>query len=66
MSTEDSLTTAELAKRWKMNAITLRKWRSDGIGPRFFKPGGPRGAVRYRLSDIIAWEEKHSRHQPDQ
>jgi len=33
---------------------TLRNWRVRGEGPKFLKIGR---LVRYRLSDVLAWEE---------
>lgn len=59
-TTEDSLTTAELAARWRLDPATLRNWRFRGIGPRYFKPRGSKGKVLYKLKDIRAWEEKHT------
>lgn len=60
MPSEDSstfLTTQELAKRWQMNPVSIERLRKQGKGPRFVKiTRGPRGAVRYRLTDIIAYE----------
>jgi hypothetical protein len=31
---------------------TIRKWRQDGRGPRYIKV---EGAVRYKLSDVLAY-----------
>ena len=42
-----------LAERWNMTSRTLRNWRVEGYGPKWVKFGG---AVRYRFSEIIAWE----------
>lgn len=54
-----SLTTAELARRWGMNPVTLRGWRRDGKGPAFFRPSGnQRGKVLYRLGDVQKWERE--------
>ena len=50
---EVHLTSADLATRWAMAEATLRNWRVIGKGPRFIRVGRN---VRYRLSDIIAWE----------
>lgn len=33
---------------------TLQKWRSDGEGPKYYKPGGK---VVYQVSDLIVWEQ---------
>ena len=43
----------ELAKRWQVSESTLERWRYEGIGPVFLKL---RGKVRYRDSDILAFE----------
>lgn len=37
-----------------LSAPTLRRWRGEGVGPRFVKLGG---AVRYRRTDVLAWLE---------
>ena len=42
----------KLSAMTALSVLTLRKWRSQGRGPRFLKLGG---AVRYRLSDVEAW-----------
>ena len=51
------LTTEELARRWRLHPKTLSNWRVKGMGPRFIKLGdGDKGAVRYRLEDVLAFE----------
>jgi DNA-binding transcriptional MerR regulator len=50
----DLLTTQEVADRYGVPLKTVRKWRSDGYGPRGFTVGR---YVRYRVQDCIAWEE---------
>ncbi len=45
----------ELAKRWQVSESTLERWRYEGIGPVFMKL---RGKVRYRDSDILAFEAR--------
>ena len=49
------LTTKELSERWNGSPTpdTLRQWRSKKKGPQYVKLGG----VRYRLSDIVEYEE---------
>jgi predicted DNA-binding transcriptional regulator AlpA len=47
------LTIAELASRERVPVNTVRKWNATRSGPRFMKIGR---YVRYRLSDVIAWE----------
>lgn len=47
------LTREEVAARAKVTAKTLAQWGCQGRGPAFRKFGG---RCRYRLSDVIAWE----------
>lgn len=42
-----------LAERWATTTKTLANWRSLGKGPAFVKIGG---AVRYPLTDVLAYE----------
>lgn len=55
MPTNDDcwLTRPELAKREKLPVATLAQWASQGKGPRYARFGRH---ARYRLSDVIAWE----------
>ena len=48
----------KLAGHWQVAESTLERWRSEGIGPLFLKL---RGSVRYRLSDVAAFEEESLR-----
>ncbi|WP_326504147.1 helix-turn-helix domain-containing protein [Rothia nasimurium] len=50
------LTLQELAAREKVSVNTVRQWRMRGEDPRSFIAGGR--YVRYRLSDVLAWEEE--------
>jgi len=50
------LTTAQLAKRLGIAAITLQIWRSQGIGIPFFKQGT---RVYYRLADVQDYERRN-------
>jgi hypothetical protein len=50
------LTTAQLAKRLGIAAITLQIWRSQGIGIPFVKQGT---RVFYRLSDVQDYERRN-------
>ena len=45
----------ELAQRWQISQTTLERWRAKRIGPSFLKLGGQ---VRYRLMDIMAFEDQ--------
>lgn len=55
------LTTEDLAKQLggDISPRTVEDWRTDGIGPRFFRlgKGGPKSPVRYRQADVDAWVE---------
>jgi hypothetical protein len=58
-----SLTPDELSNRWKgqITAGTMSNWRNQGIGPRYFRPGGgSRGPVLYRLSDVREYENRNT------
>jgi hypothetical protein len=48
-------TQIQLADRWQVAEATLERWRSEGIGPIYLKI---MGCVRYRLTDILAFEEE--------
>jgi hypothetical protein len=50
----DLLTEAQLAVRWQLSRGTLANQRSQGRGPAYLKLAG---RVRYRLSDIEAYEQ---------
>ncbi len=54
---ETLLTEVRLATRWQVSAKTLRNVRVAGRLLGFVKIGR---SVRYRLSEVIAFEEKHS------
>jgi excisionase family DNA binding protein len=49
------LTRDEVADRLRVPKQTLAVWASKGTGPRFAKFGRH---VRYRLTDVTAWEEQ--------
>ena len=51
------LTQREVASRLRVNERTLEGWRWRQIGPKFHRfGGGARGAIRYALTDIEAYE----------
>jgi Helix-turn-helix domain len=50
----DLLTDAQLAARWQLSRGTLANQRSQGRGPAYLKVAG---RVRYRRSDIEAYEQ---------
>jgi len=47
------LTRPEVSQRMQIPVKTLAQWASQGKGPKYHKFGGH---VRYRLSDVAAWE----------
>lgn len=49
------LTRAEVASRAKLPIATLAQWASQGKGPRYAKFGRH---TRYRLADVIDWENE--------
>ena len=44
---------------WASSRKTLTNWRSLGIGPPYLKYGSRLGPVRYRLADLVAWQDAH-------
>lgn len=49
------LTTEEVAALLKVAPATLVDWRHEQRGPRYYKMGRE---VRYRVADVIKWEEQ--------
>ena len=49
------LSRQQLADRYGLPVKTPAQWASKGTGPRYARIGRH---VRYRLSDVIAWEEQ--------
>lgn len=49
------LTNQDLSERLQIPAQSLAVWRMKGLGPKYFKAGRH---VRYRLSDVLAWEQE--------
>ena len=50
------LTQTDLEARWRLSGRTLERWRAEGYGPAWVVLGG---SIRYRLSDVAAFEERH-------
>lgn len=50
------LTESQLSDRWQMSPRSLQANRAKGGGCRFVVLGR---SVRYRLEDVVAWEESH-------
>lgn len=55
------ITPAQLALRWGLSLHTLSQWRVAGTGPKFIRLGdGERPRIRYRMSDILAYERENA------
>jgi len=52
------LTPVELADRWRISTNILDRWRWEGHGPAFVKPGRN---ILYFLEDIKRFEEERRR-----
>jgi hypothetical protein len=57
MEQDTWLTRPELASRQKLPPATLAQWASQGKGPKYAKFGRH---VRYRLADVVAWENANT------
>lgn len=58
MSVDELLTPTEVAAEQKIPEKTLAQWRWRGVGPTYLKLNGH---VRYRRSDIDAFERANER-----
>jgi predicted DNA-binding transcriptional regulator AlpA len=56
-SVERYLSVDDLAERYGVAVQTVYQWNHRGTGPRFVKVGR---LPRYRLTDIIAWEDSRA------
>jgi predicted DNA-binding transcriptional regulator AlpA len=52
------LSPVQLAERYSVPLETVYGWNKTRTGPRFMKIGRH---VRYRLADVIAWEDSRAR-----
>ncbi len=50
----DLMTTAEVAGYFRVDSSTVRRWRLDGLGPRFIKIGSVYRYPRPALDEWIA------------
>jgi hypothetical protein len=60
-SDEEVYTEKELSQRWKFDPKTLRNWRCQGRGPRYFKIGVN---IRYPIREILRIEDESLRGGP--
>lgn len=49
----------ELAARWGLSVRTLRRWRTERLGPVFCKLGAQ---IRYLIAEIETFERRHGRY----
>lgn len=49
----------DLAARWGLSVRTIRRWRTEQLGPVFCKLGAQ---IRYLLAEIETFERRHSRY----
>lgn len=61
MSNDPAYTETELAQRWAISPKTLQRWRCENRGPRYIKLSK---AVRYRLADILDYEQAQRQGEP--
>lgn len=53
------ITPAQLGIRWGLSLHTLSQWRANNSGPAYLRLGdGERPRIRYRMSDILAYERR--------
>ena len=58
------ITPAQLAIRWGLSLHTLSQWRANNSGPAYLRLGdGERPRIRYRMSDVIAYERENAKGQ---
>lgn len=55
---EEFLTTADVAQLLRVDGSTIRRWRLDGVGPRFVQVGS---VYRYPASLLAAWLDERVR-----
>lgn len=55
---ERVLSERELAQRWSLSRRTLQRWRAAGSEPAWIVIGG---SIRYRVGDVLAYEERQRR-----
>ena len=53
------MTEQQLADRWNISTKTLRRWRQEKIGPKWWKLSRH---VRYHEEDILAFEIASTQH----
>lgn len=57
-STDELLTTQQLADLLHVNIQSIYDWRHRGTGPRAIRPAG--GKLLFRRSDVDAWLDQYA------
>lgn len=53
MTSDDIMTSQQVAELLSLTDHTVRVWRTQGEGPKWFKVGTK--AIRYHRADVEAW-----------
>lgn len=51
------LSELELSLRWGVSKMTLRRWRNQGEGPKFFQVGSIRKKTYYPIMEVVRYEQ---------
>jgi len=52
---ERFLTTKEVAQMTGLSESTIKRYRSEGVGPKYVVPPTGNHIVRYREADVVFW-----------
>lgn len=61
MAGETYLTIGQLCQHWGVTPQTLRNYRRSGTGPQPFQLFPGRRGLRYRQSEVVAYESEQKR-----
>jgi len=56
-NSSDYLTAVQLAERWGVHRVTLKRWRDAGKGPAYFRTPG---FVLYPLAEVEQYEQANT------
>jgi predicted DNA-binding transcriptional regulator AlpA len=54
---DDMLTKVQLGQALNVSTRTIDRWIAEGTGPPYVRL--PRGRLRWRWGDVLAWVEEH-------
>lgn len=54
------LTEDELAERWGVTLVVVKRKRKNGVGPKYLliTESATKQTIRYRLADVEEWEQE--------